>query len=483
MSSVENMEDLRASEPPSVVGFRLSPQQQRLWRLEREAGAPSPYLAACSVRITGSLEPRLLEAALRALAGRHEILRTSVRPVPLTDGALQVIADAAAVSLRVADLRGLAPAEREPRLAALWQEAARREDRGAELEPWLAAVGDGDHRLVLALTPYAMDALSFANLVRELAAAYAAAACGEAYDVEPLQYADLTEWQHQFLESAATEPARRFWREQEPAGLRPLELPFAGPSGLPFRPASLHREVSAELAAALGGLAAAAGGSLPILLFAAWQALLWRLGQWPEQAVGMVFGGRRHAELKGALGPLARSLPVRCRPTPGMRLADLAADLAESVAELAGWEECFTWPMPGEGREGEPRLAFGFAWQEPPTPCAAGAATFVIDRLEVRQERHDLELSCAPRAAGLALELRYDAGRYPPRLAALVSERLLALLAAVARAPETPLAALDLLGEEERRQLLVSFNDTAEEDEALGCRLEALFAEQEDRSP
>src|SRR5215207_3087840 len=59
--------------------FRLSPQQRRLWALAAEGDGP--YRALAQVRIDGPLDVHALEAALAAVAARHEILRTTF-PVP-----------------------------------------------------------------------------------------------------------------------------------------------------------------------------------------------------------------------------------------------------------------------------------------------------------------------------------------------------------------------------------------------------------------
>jgi hypothetical protein len=73
-------------------GYRLSPQQQRLWSL-RTSG-PGGYLAQCAAVISGPLDPAALHRALVAVADRNEILRTTFRAVPAMTFPVQVIADA-----------------------------------------------------------------------------------------------------------------------------------------------------------------------------------------------------------------------------------------------------------------------------------------------------------------------------------------------------------------------------------------------------
>src|SRR5262245_62938571 len=56
-------------------GFRLSPQQERIWGLR--AKCPTFYRARCSVSLKGNLDTDRLEQAVNDVVSRHEILRTS----------------------------------------------------------------------------------------------------------------------------------------------------------------------------------------------------------------------------------------------------------------------------------------------------------------------------------------------------------------------------------------------------------------------
>src|SRR5438045_518929 len=60
--------------PDPADGFRLSPQQRHLWRLQ-EAGGEA-YVAQCVVRIQGPWRSETLQAALNDVIQKHEILRT-----------------------------------------------------------------------------------------------------------------------------------------------------------------------------------------------------------------------------------------------------------------------------------------------------------------------------------------------------------------------------------------------------------------------
>src|SRR5215212_5715823 len=83
-----------------VEGYRPSPQQRRVWSLQRRDGAhadgATPYRAACAVDIEGALDPRVLRAAVSDVAERHEVLRTTFRVARGMSFPLQVVGDEAA---------------------------------------------------------------------------------------------------------------------------------------------------------------------------------------------------------------------------------------------------------------------------------------------------------------------------------------------------------------------------------------------------
>ena len=57
-----------------IEGFRLSPQQRRLWFLQQDQSA---YRAQCEIAIDGPVEVERLTRVVQEIVDRHEILRTT----------------------------------------------------------------------------------------------------------------------------------------------------------------------------------------------------------------------------------------------------------------------------------------------------------------------------------------------------------------------------------------------------------------------
>ncbi|HET8841908.1 MAG TPA: condensation domain-containing protein, partial [Ktedonobacteraceae bacterium] len=92
------------SQETTIHGFRLSPQQQRIWLLWQE-GRVQPV--QCTLLIEGNLDKTRLNKALRACIARHEILRTIFQKVPFLGLPLQMIEDEGRMLEKEVDLSAL----------------------------------------------------------------------------------------------------------------------------------------------------------------------------------------------------------------------------------------------------------------------------------------------------------------------------------------------------------------------------------------
>src|ERR1041384_8851680 len=87
-----------------IQGFRLSLQQERIWRLE--ATQPNRFRTRCSVSLSGLLDLERFQQAVNDVVARHEILRTSFYFLRDRNDPLQVIDKYSPEPLEFTDLRG-----------------------------------------------------------------------------------------------------------------------------------------------------------------------------------------------------------------------------------------------------------------------------------------------------------------------------------------------------------------------------------------
>src|SRR5262245_41395896 len=109
--------------PQPVSGFRLSPQQARIW--SSQSGGRIP-VCQISFSLAGPLDPAGLQAALASVVRRHEILRTTFRGRAGMTLPLQVINAVLEPDWRIIDLTDASAPDLAARLAALDGEDRRR---------------------------------------------------------------------------------------------------------------------------------------------------------------------------------------------------------------------------------------------------------------------------------------------------------------------------------------------------------------------
>ncbi|MFD8417731.1 condensation domain-containing protein, partial [Streptomyces sp. NPDC059650] len=301
--------------PALVAGERperlpLSPAQQRLWFLDQLEGPSATYNIPMAVRLTGPLDAGALRAALADVVGRHEVLRTRY-PVEEGEPCQQVVpADTAEVPFSVLG------ATEETLAAAITEHAGEpfALDRELPLRGVLFELGVQEHVLLLVVHHIASDGWSNAPLMRDLGAAYAARADGNAPAWEPLpvQYADYTLWQQELL---AVDGERQigFWREAL-AGL-PDEVSLPAdrprPAVASYRGATHSVSCPAEVHQALTGLARETGTTFFMVAQAAVAALLTRSGAGTDIAIGSPVAGRADQALDDLIGFFVNTLVLR----------------------------------------------------------------------------------------------------------------------------------------------------------------------------
>jgi amino acid adenylation domain-containing protein len=413
------------------------------------------------VRVEGSLDKRKLKEAIGELVARHEILRTTFNRLPGMSFPLQVVADAEAHSLREYDLTTLTAAERERRIEAIFDEASRLNfelERGPLFHVFLIAASPSEHVLILSLSSLIADAASLRNLIGQLGSYYTSLASGATLtDDEPLQYADLAEWQNELLESeeAGQEYWRGYWRKLNAPALLRMRLPFerrTSPHEC-FSPRTLTVKPNPALSEKIETLARTHDTSISTVLMACWQALLWRLTGEPDILVGYVAACRKYEELRDALGLFAKTLPAVTRFDGDLRWSELLKHLHQTLNESSDWQDYFTADELS-APAGEPGfIPFTFDFEEEYATRFADLRVRV-NEISSHTEPFALRLSVRRHDAALWLTLDYDARRLRLRSAARLARQLVALISGVCSDPSAPISHLPLLDSRQRRRLL-----------------------------
>jgi amino acid adenylation domain-containing protein len=471
----------------------LSFAQQRLWFLDQlEPGNPL-YNVPVALRLEGALDADALGAALREVVRRHESLRTTFE----SDGArpAQVVSTTTEFAVGSIDLSALSPAERDAELSRLTTEEAGRPfdlARGPLLRASLLRLDEAEHVLLLTMHHIVSDGWSLEVLARELAALYEAYRRGHESPLAelPIQYADYSVWQRDWLQGDALEEQLTYWRRQLAGAPPALDLPTdrPHPARRSYEGASLAVELPSALTEELRAFSRRAGVTPFMTLLAAWQALLARYTGQTDIAVGVPIANRQRRELEDLIGLFVNTLVLRTDlsgdPTFSELLAHVRGTALEAYAHQdVPFEKLVEELQPERSLSRTPLFQVLFNWQKAAEEeFSAQDLRLRVLPTDIRTAKFDLTLTFFDAREELRGHLAYSTELFDEATIRRLASHYVTLLAAALRAPELRVAELPLLAEAERRQLLIEFNETRR-DYGLDVCVHELFEQQVARTP
>ncbi|MCC7416300.1 MAG: amino acid adenylation domain-containing protein, partial [Acidobacteria bacterium] len=484
----------RIPRAPRGETIPVSFAQQRLWFVQQLAEQSPLYNMTGAVRLTGRLDAPALEAALRGIQQRHEILRTRFE---LADGEpVQRIGEAADLALTTIDLSDERPPGRERRIheiARAWAHQTFDLARGPLFCAGLARLAETEHVLLLAFHHLVCDGWSIGVFVRELAALYDARVRGETEDPLPplpIQYADFAAWQREWLAGPVLERQLAYWRRRLAAPLPSLELPTDRP-----RPpvqtfnGRLHHFVVAESTAErVAALARDRDATAFMALLAAFKVLLFRYTGQRDLIVGSPVASRTRAELEPLIGFFINNLPLRTRLAPAMCFGDLLERVREGCLEAYEHQDVPLEKLVEEIRPDRdvgrtPLYQAVFAMQTAPGGALRlPGLTIAPVETETGTARFDLTLSMTEANRRFAGVFEYNTDLFDADTIDRMGRSYCALLEAATARPDLPIAELPMLAPDDLERIVVGWNATAIEGAGEACAHER-FEERAAREP
>ncbi|MEG4517839.1 MULTISPECIES: amino acid adenylation domain-containing protein [unclassified Microcoleus] len=469
----------------TIEGFRLSPQQRHLWGLQQNKSQQT-YRVRGAILITGNLDREMLKKALQNVVNRHEILRTSFHCLPGMTLPLQAIASTGEVPISEHNLSGLSPEEQEAKIAALFQQLSLLPfdfERGSLWHISLVTLAQDKHLLVANFSALIADSATLKNFTRELSLSYSACVCPEEPADEPMQYADIAEWQNELLESEETAIGQEYWRKLNIESFDLLTLPWEKKNAeAEFKPLVERVEIRGDLLNSLEAIAPKHKSDISAFLLTCWQILIWRLTREQNPIIGVAIDGRKYEELEHSLGLLCKYLPLQCPVEDELNFSQARQQVELNLNEMYNWQEYFSWEEILENEKNSSFWPVCFDFQGEPKNYGNSDVSFSLVRQDACLEPFKLKLSCLRLCNSLSAEFHYDSALFGAADIKRLSEHFQALLESTVKNPEVAISQLDILSDRDRHQLLVEFNQTQKDYPTDKC-VHHLFEEQADRTP
>ncbi|WP_280431359.1 condensation domain-containing protein, partial [Nocardia brasiliensis] len=292
----------------------LSAGQYRLWFLDQLEGPNATYNMPVVLGLSGELDVAALGSALGDVVARHESLRTVIEVV---DGEpwQRVVQDVVPV-FEVVDIAQSQLQEQLDRVVA------HHFDLSVEIPIRARVFQLGPREFVLALVMHhlAGDGWSFAPLMRDLSAAYAARAAGVVprFTPLPVQYADYALWQREMLgelDDPGSEIAVQlgYWRRVLEGMPQELALPYdrARPVVASHRGAVVPLVIDAGVYRRLRKVARDNGVTVFMVLNAVSAVLLCGVGAGHDIPMGAALAGRDEQALEDLVGFFVNTVVLR----------------------------------------------------------------------------------------------------------------------------------------------------------------------------
>jgi amino acid adenylation domain-containing protein len=432
---------------PRNGNLPLSFFQERLWvmqRLDPESTAFNMVMMWLSSRPTTAQE-RL--ARIRAIVGRHEVLRCVVDGEGELPTARPLAPDAVVVD--VVDLSKLTEREKLARLASDRSDAKRRPFDLAAETPVRFTIFEVGERVVTMMAAHhiAIDAWSATLLRREIEAETEV----EADSADLLQYADYAAWQRRMHETTDLTASLDWWAE------RLARIPQI--SAVPADRAPAEEGIGAvldfswdkQLADGVRALAQANGATLYMALVAACAAVVGRHAHQDDIVLGSPTGVRELRALESMVGAFVNLLVLRLDLSDDPTFTELLLRARAAVLDAhehrhTSFEKLVERLQPARSLNRSPifqtAVVLHNAAQDEDLEIHGGGAI------------HDMTWFMRETENGISGSLEYRSDIYETETAVRVTRHFEMLLRSAVANPLLPVSSLALIASDERRALI-----------------------------
>ena len=305
----------------------------------------------------------------------------------------------------------------------------------------------------------------------------------------PVQYADFALWQRGWLQGEVLEQQLGYWRERL-AAVPALELPTdrSRPAVASHRGATHPFTLPAALTGQLRRLGREQGATLYMTLLAAFEALLHRYSGQNDFAIGTPIANRTDEKLEQLIGFFVNTLALRASLEGNPSFLELLARVQKEA--LGGYaHQAVPFERLVEQLGVERDLSRSALFQvmfilqnTPIDDLSLAGLSFEGLPLATTTAKFDLTLSMEEGDDELAGVFEYATDLFDVATVERMALHFTRLLERIVEHPERRVSELSLLGDEERRELLVQWNDTAA-DFPRGACIHEQFAAQAQKTP
>ncbi|MDN4524091.1 amino acid adenylation domain-containing protein [Fictibacillus fluitans] len=460
--------------------YETSSAQRRLFIQQQFNPESTAYNLPAVFKMEGLLDIEKLNQAFQKLIERHESMRTFFEIDLDNSDISQIVEDEVPFSLE------MIKSERN-QLNTLLEDLVRpfHLEKGPLFRSKIIDVGDDSYYLFFDIHHIIADGTSIQNIIREVVLLY------ENAELPPVdvQYIDFVMWQNDLADGEEFRKQEAYWMEQFKDELPVLNLQtdYQRPAQKSGVGKYIRFHLEEVVVESLKDMARQEDTTLYMVLFSLYTTLLYRYTDQNDMVIGTPIAGRRDAQLEAVIGMFVNTLAIRVKPKGEMTFRQLLREVKDIT--LAAYEnQDFPLDQLAEkldinrSSDRHPMFDTMFVLQNMDIADAQiNGLTIQPHELPSCGAKFDITLELTEIEKGLSGKLEYNTDLFSTKTAERLAGHFAFLAHQAAAEPDTRLHDCELLGEQEKEDILAGFNQAPTE--FPKASIAELFEEQVERHP
>ncbi|HLP60183.1 MAG TPA: condensation domain-containing protein, partial [Candidatus Deferrimicrobium sp.] len=458
--------------PPALSKdfYVLSPAQKRLFILQQMEKGTINYNLPVIVLLEGKLEEKKLSGIFKRMIARHESFRTSFEVV--AGEAVQRIHENVAFEIEYNEYNDSSTGYRDEKNNRLHHSSfiihhfirAFDLSKAPLLRIGLLKQEENKHLLLVDMHHIITDGTSLGIFTREFMALYT----GEELPPLRLRYRDYSEWVTGEGQQEIMRRQEEYWLKQFEGDIPVLDLPadYARPTVQSFEGRTMVFEITPFETAQLKKYAHERNSTLYVMLLAAFGILIAKLSGQEDIIIGTPTAGRRHADLESIIGMFVNTLALRNFPAGEISFDEYLGDVTRRTWEAFEnqdypFEDLVEKVVQNRNTGRNPLFDVMFVLQNlEVSEILIPGLKLSPYRYEIGTAKFDIMLSGVEEGDRLNFGCEYCSKLFKENTIRRFTDFFKKIISIVMGNPCIRLSEIEIISAEEKKQVLINFNDT-----------------------
>lgn len=448
----------------------LSYSQQRLWFLERLNPGSYQYNISKGLFIRGDLNIKALEDSFNKIIRRYKVLQSYF--VEDNGVPVQRYNEEATLNFNYTDLRNVYGNKKELEIenTIISSVAAPFNlEKAPLLRAQLMHSQEKEYLLILTAHHIIFDGWSFGVLLKELNMLYECITQKNKIEIEtPVQYSEFIGWQRSNLNTERYKEQLEYWRNKLGSGVPNLDLSLDKPRPViaQYKGNKISIQINEELKESLNAYAKSHNATLFMVLFAAFNTLLYKYTGQTDIVVGSPIANRAKSCFENTIGYFTNNIVLRTVFSQENTFNQLMSTVKRVAVEAYSNQDVPFEKLVEElnierDMSRNPVFQVLFAMQNTPLQemkfSDISITTFEIDG---QYSRFDLSVDIGNLDKGLYAEFEYNSDLFEKATIERMAVHYVQLIKEISINPDEELSSYCILTEDEKKFLLTDINNT-----------------------